>query len=80
MAVDQPGADPAAAAIDTLRRLQVRRGCGRANVHDATVGGGDHPVLDHAQAGAVHGNQVGVVPEGVTVHGSNHFGSYVYTI
>ncbi|MNV63553.1 hypothetical protein D3C71_1561540 [compost metagenome] len=80
VAVDQAGADPAPGAVDTLGRLQmVCRTC-RPDMHDAAIAGGDHAILDHAQARAVDGDQVGVVPEGVTVHGSNHIGVYVYTI
>lgn len=80
VAVDQAGADPAPATVDALGRLQMIGRAGRADMHDAPIGRGDDAILDHAQAGAIDGDQVGVVPEGVTVHGSNHIGVYVYTI
>src|SRR5258707_8437407 len=51
MAVDQPRRDPAAVAIGASPCIERggRIGC-RSGIDDAAIGGGDHPILDQAEA------------------------------
>ena len=68
VAVDQPGRDPPAVAVDPFRGIEGRRVGGGAGIGDRPVAAGDHAVLDVAQPLTRHRREARIVPEAVAEH------------